>query len=55
MIDEQIKLQLLDDLWKNGFAQVRDAKIEEDLDSTGDEAVFVWLLLDDTLMDKDLS
>jgi len=46
--------QVLEDLRKD-FAQVRKVVLEQGSDSTGDSALFVWVLLDDKVRDRDLS
>ncbi len=38
-----------------GFPTVRRVMLEQGFDSTGDAALFIWLLLDDDVKDKDLA
>lgn len=42
-------------LHEKGFETVREIVIERGPDSTGDPALFVWLLLDDGVTDKKLA
>lgn len=51
---DKIKDKLKAILAREGFGTVREIIIEQGPDSTGDEALFVWLLLDDKVRDDDL-
>lgn len=42
-------------LQEQGFSKVREVHIDEGLDSTGDPAYFIWVLLDDAATSEDLS
>ncbi len=42
-------------LHEKGFETVREIVIERGPDSTGDPALFVWLLLDDSVTNKELA
>lgn len=52
---ESLELKLKDFLHEQGFATVSEIVIERGPDSTGDPALFVWLLLDDGVTDSELS
>ncbi len=52
---ETLELKLKDYLHAQGFTTVREIVIERGPDSTGDPALFVWLLLDDGVTDGELS
>ena len=50
----ETKNALLRALEAAGYAQVREIEIARGADSTGEESLFVWLLLDDELPDSAL-
>ncbi len=41
-------------LQQQGFSKVREVHIDEGLDSTGDPAYFIWVLMDDAVPDTAL-
>lgn len=42
-------------LQEQGFSKVREVHIDEGLDSTGDPAYFIWVLMDDAVSSEELS
>lgn len=52
---ETLENKLKDFLHAQGFETVREIVIERGPDSTGDPALFVWLLLDNGVTDKEMS
>ncbi len=52
---ETLSNKLKEFLHARGFSTVREIVIDRGLDSTGDLALFVWLLLDDSVTDKEMT
>jgi len=52
---ETLASNLKSGLADEGYGQVREVIIEQGPDSTGEESLFVWLLLDNKVSDKDLN
>ena len=52
---EPLELRIQKDLTNSGYNQVRSVIVEEGPDATGDNSLFVWILMDDALTDTDLS
>lgn len=55
VVDLEATSRDIADKLQGKFLTVRRVVLEEGHDSTGDAALFVWVLLDDQVQDKDLS
>jgi hypothetical protein len=55
VVDLEALSQDLGESLRKDFPLVRRVVLEEGSDSTGDAALFVWVLLDDNVRDEDLS
>ena len=51
----RIEEEIEQNLREHGFSQVRRVVVEEGIDTTGDDAYYIWVLLDDKVPDKRLS
>jgi len=51
---EHLATQLKDHLLAHGFSTVREVIVQKRPDWTGEESLFVWVLLDDSVPDDDL-
>lgn len=52
---EKFANELRESLLAKNYAQVRRVVVEKGPDWTGDESLFVWVLVDDVLPDEELS
>ncbi|MDQ3813730.1 MAG: hypothetical protein M3347_07240 [Armatimonadota bacterium] len=50
-----IEQEIEQSLREHGFSQVRRVVVEEGIDTTGDPAFYIWVLLDDKVPDKRLN
>lgn len=51
---EHLGTQLKDHLLSHGFSSVREVIVQKRPDWTGEESLFIWILLDDSVVDDDL-